>query len=165
MIIGTLLCLFALLGVATPALAQSADTILVGGRVITLDARSTIAEAMAIRGGKITAVGGAADIKRLSGAKTLVIDLAGRIVIPGLIGSHMHAIRAGLWFGREVSWIGSPSISDAMGRLRDAASRVSPGDWIVVAGGWTPQQFKERRRPTQADLMKAVPDHPVYWCS
>ena len=63
MIIGTLLCLFALLGVATPALAQSADTILVGGRVITLDARSTIAEAMAIRGGKITAVGGAADIK------------------------------------------------------------------------------------------------------
>ena len=162
MLIGTLLCLFALLGVATPALAQSADTILVGGRVVTLDVRSTIAEAMAIRGDKITAVGGAADIKRLAGAKTLVIDLAGRMVIPGLIDSHMHAIRAGLRFGREVSWIGSPSISDAMGRLRDAASRVSPGDWIVVAGGWTPQQFKERRRPTQADLMKAVPDHPVY---
>ena len=100
MIIGTLLCLFALLGVATPALAQSADTILVGGRVVTLDARSTIAERMAIRGGKITAVGGAADIKRISGAKTVVIDLAGRIVIPGLIDSHMHAIRAGLWFGR-----------------------------------------------------------------
>ena len=162
MLIGTLLCLFALLGVATPALAQSADTILVGGRVVTLDVRSTIAEAMAIRGDKITAVGGAADIKRLAGAKTLVIDLAGRMVIPGLIDSHMHAIRAGLRFGREVSWIGSPSISDAMGRLRDAASRVSPGDWIVVAGGWTPQQFKERRRPTQADLMKAAPDHPVY---
>lgn len=91
-----------------------------------------------------------------------MVDLAGRTVVPGLIDSHIHAIRAGLRFGTEVSWIGSPSIADALGRLRDAAGKAAPGEWIVVAGGWTPLQFAERRRPTQAELVAAVPDHPVY---
>lgn len=157
-----LLCIIAVLGAATSVAAQSADTILLGGRIITLDERSTIAAAMAIRGDRIMAIGGAVDIRKLAGEKTRVIDLGGRTVIPGLIDSHIHAIRAGLRFGREVSWIGSPSIADAMGRLRDAVSRLPKGDWIVVAGGWTPQQFAERRLPTQADLMAAAPDHPVY---
>jgi len=162
MLIGRLLCIIAVLGAAAPAIAQSPDTILVGGRIVTLDERSTIAEAVAIRDDRIIAVGGVADIRKLAGEKTRVIDLAGRMVIPGLIDSHIHAIRAGLRFGREVSWIGSPSVADAMGRLRTAARRIPPGGWIVVAGGWTPQQFTERRLPTQAELMEAAPGHPVY---
>ena len=162
MLIGRLFCIVVFLSVATSALAQSPDTILVGGRIVTLDEFSTIAEAVAIRNDRIIAVGGVADIRKLAGERTRVIDLAGRTVIPGLIDSHIHAIRAGLRFGREVSWIGSPSIADAMGRLRDAARISQPGSWIVVAGGWTPQQFKERRLPTQADLIAAAPGHPVY---
>jgi predicted amidohydrolase YtcJ len=162
MLLGKLFCLIALLGVAAPALAQPADTILTGGRIVTLDERSTVAEAMAIRGDRIIAVGRAPDIRKLAGAKTRVIDLAGRTVIPGLIDSHIHAIRAGLRFGSEVSWIGSPSIADAMARLRDAARKTPPGGWIVVTGGWTPQQFTERRLPTRAELMEAAPGHAVY---
>src|SRR5205814_5291633 len=94
--------------------------------------------------------------------KTRVIDLAGRTVIPGLIDSHIHAIRAGLKFSTEVSWIGAASIAEAMERIRVAAIYARPGTWIVVGGGWTPAQFAERRRPTLAELVEAAPDHPVY---
>src|SRR6185369_9371589 len=80
----------------------------------------------------------------------------------GLIDSHIHAIRAGLRFTTEVSWIGATSIAEAMERIRAAAIYARPGTWIVVAGGWTPAQFAERRRPTQAELVAAAPEHPVY---
>jgi len=147
---------------AAHAAAQPADTILINGKVVTLDVTSTIAEAVAIEGPKIVAVGANAAIRRLAGPATRIIDLAGRTVVPGLIDSHMHAIRAGLRFGIETSWIGSPSVTDAMNRIRDAARRTLPGHWIVVAGGWTPLQFAERRAPNQAELIAAAPDHPVY---
>jgi hypothetical protein len=61
-----------------------------------------------------------------------------------------------------VSWIGAASIAEAMERIRAAAIYARPGTWIVVAGGWTPAQFAERRRPTQVELVAAAPDHPVY---
>jgi predicted amidohydrolase YtcJ len=165
-VIRALVALFAVAAMvragAVPAAAQPADTILLNGKVLTLDAQSSVAQALAIRNGKITATGASADIVRHADAKTRRIDLDGRTVIPGLIDSHIHAIRAGLKFSTEVSWIGATSIAEAMERIRVAAVYVRPGSWIVVGGGWTPAQFAERRRPTQAELSVAAPDHPVY---
>jgi hypothetical protein len=83
-------------------------------------------------------------------------------VIPGLIDSHMHAIRAALSFSTEVNWIGTRSVPEALARLREAAKTRKPGDWLIVAGGWTPEQFAEKRRPTQAELAEAGGEHPVY---
>jgi predicted amidohydrolase YtcJ len=145
-----------------PVAAQSPDTALVNGKIITLDERSTIAEALAVRDGAIIAVGRSADIRGLAGPATRIIDLGGRTVIPGLIDSHMHAIRAALFYATEVNWIGARSIPEAMERIAAAARAARPGQWIIVAGGWTEQQLAERRRPTQAELMAAAPDHPVY---
>ena len=147
---------------ATPVAAQSPDTALVNGKIITLDERSTIADALAVRDGKIVAVGGSADIRNLAGPATRIIDLGGRTVIPGLIDSHMHAIRAALFYATEVNWIGTRSIPEAMERIATAARTLRPGRWIIVAGGWTEQQFAEKRRPTQAELVAAAPDDPVY---
>jgi predicted amidohydrolase YtcJ len=147
---------------AAPANAQPVDTALVDGKIVTLDAGSTVAEALAVRDGKIVAVGRSADIRALAGPSTRVIDLGGRTVIPGLIDSHMHAIRAALFYATEVNWIGTRSIPEATARIAAAVKTAKPGQWIIVAGGWTEQQFVERRRPTQAELVSVAPDHPVY---
>jgi predicted amidohydrolase YtcJ len=145
-----------------PCAAQPADTILLNGKIVTLDERSSVVQALAIREDRIIATGASADIVKQAGARTRIVDLNGRTVIPGLIDSHIHAIRAGLKFSTEVSWIGVPSIAEAMERIRLAAVYARPGTWIVVGGGWTPSQFAESRRPTQAELVAAAPDHPVY---
>jgi hypothetical protein len=152
--------LFALL--ASSALAQPADTILVNGKVVTGDAMGTIRQAVALRQDRILAVGSNAEVRKLADRTTRVVDLQGRTVIPGLVDSHMHAIRAALSFATEVNWIGAASLEDALQRIRDGAKRAGPGGWLIVAGGWTDQQFKEKRRPTQAELAAAAPGHPVY---
>jgi predicted amidohydrolase YtcJ len=143
-------------------LAQAPDLVLVNGKVVTVDAQSRVEEALAIRDGKILAVGRTAEIRRLAGPATRVVDVGGRTVIPGLIDSHMHAIRAALSFTTEVNWIGARSLTEAMGRIHAAAQRMPPGAWLIVAGGWNELQFKERRRPTQAELEAAAPANPVY---
>jgi predicted amidohydrolase YtcJ len=145
-----------------PARAQSADTVLLNGKIATVDGQFSIREAVAIRDGKVLEVGKTADIRKLAGPKTRVIDLGGRTVIPGLIDSHMHAIRAALSFATEVNWIGAPSLTEALGRIREAARTMKPGAWLIVAGGWNVDQFQERRRPTQAELVEAAPNNPVY---
>jgi predicted amidohydrolase YtcJ len=144
------------------ALAQPADTVLVQGKIVTLAAKSTVAEALAIRDGRIVAVGAFAKVKPLITSKTHVIDLQGRTVVPGLIDSHMHAIRAALSFATEVNWIGAKSIPEALARLTESAKKAKPGNWLIVAGGWTPEQFVEKRAPIQDELVDAAPDNPVY---
>jgi predicted amidohydrolase YtcJ len=147
---------------AASAQAQTADTILVNGKIVTVDAQSSTREAMAIRDGRIVAVGTSSDIRKLAGPQSRVIDLQGRTVIPGLIDSHMHAIRAAQTFATEVNWIGATSLAEALGRVRDASKTMKPGAWLIVAGGWNVQQFAENRRPTQAELVAAAPNNPVY---
>jgi predicted amidohydrolase YtcJ len=153
--------LFGALVCAAPAFAQGADTIFLNGKIVTLEASGTV-EALAVRDGRIAAAGKNDEIGKLAGPATRTIDLAGRTVIPGLIDSHMHAIRAALFYATEVNWIGTKSISEAMDRIRAKAKLARPGEWIIVAGGWTPPQFAEKRRPTQAELVAAAPDNPVY---
>src|SRR5215510_3461197 len=150
------------IGFAAPAHAQAPDTVLVNGKILTVDAQFSTREALAIRDGKILAVGSSADIRKLAGPRSRVIDLQGRTVIPGLIDSHLHAIRAAETFATEVNWIGAPTLADALGRIRAASRAMKSGAWLIVAGGWNVQQFKENRRPTQAELVTAAPDNPVY---
>jgi len=143
-----------------PASAQSPDTILINGKIVTTDAAP--AQALSVHDGKIAAIGSSAEIRATASPSTRVIDLGGRTVIPGLIDSHIHAIRAGLTWKTEVHWIGIRTLTGALDRLRTAAKTMPKGSWLIVAGGWTPRQFKEDRRPTQAEIAAAVPDHHVY---
>jgi len=147
---------------AASASAQSPDTILVNGKILTVDAQSSTREALAVRDGRIVALGTSAQMRRLAGPQSRVIDLQGRTVIPGLIDSHLHAIRAAETFATEVNWIGAASLTEALGRITAASRAMKPGAWLIVAGGWNVQQFKENRRPTQAELVAAAPDNPVY---
>lgn len=142
--------------------AQAPDTILINGKVLTVDARNSVQQALAVRDGRITALGTSAAIRATAGATTRIIDLGGRTVIPGLIDSHMHAIRAALSFSTEVNWVGTRSIPQAMQRIAEAARSKPAGSWLIVAGGWTANQFTERRAPTQAELLAAAPNNPVY---
>jgi len=148
---------------AKSAVAQGIDTVLVNGKIVTVDPQSSVRSAVAIRDGRIAAVGTDAEIRRLAGPTTRTIDLQGRTVIPGLIDSHMHAIRAALSFSTEVNWIGASSLADALDRLREASVKAKPGTWlVVVTPPATLDTFKEHRRPTQAELVAVAPNHPVY---
>lgn len=152
----------ALMTTALTAWAQPADMVVTNAKVVTLDARSTVAQAVAVRDGKLLAVGDNATIARLAGSGTKMVDAGGRTLIPGLIDSHMHAVRAALSYSTEVNWIGASSVPEAMARLREKAQKSAPGSWLIVAGGWSEQQFAEKRRPTLAEVLVAAPDNPVY---
>ena len=150
-----LLCLGLL--TASPAFAQPAETILTNGKIISADDKENVYQALAIRDGKIIALGKTSDMKTWQGAQTKVLDLNGKAVIPGLIDSHMHAIRAALSYSKEVHWFGVNSIEAALAKLKQAAAQAKPGEWLIVAGGWTEEQFKEGRRPTQEELIQEPP--------
>jgi predicted amidohydrolase YtcJ len=154
---------FVVLLLTLPAWSQNADTVLLNGKILTVDNQFSTRNALAIREGKIVAVGGSAEMKKLAGPKSRVIDLQGRTVIPGMTDNHMHGIRAALSFSTEVNWIGAASLAEGLARIHDAAQRMKPGSWlIVVTPPATIDTFKEKRRPTQADLTAAAPDNPVY---
>jgi len=144
------------------AAAQSVDSVLFNGKVLTVDADFSMREALAIADGKVFATGTSADMKKLADGRTRLIDLGGRTVIPGLTDGHIHGVRAALTFGTEVNWIGVPSLKDALDKIRQAAAAQAAGSWIVVAGGWTEEQFSEKRRPTPQEVAEAAPQNPVY---
>jgi predicted amidohydrolase YtcJ len=158
------LCGFAVFAVAvSTASAQGAiDTVLFNGKVLTVDADFSVREALAIADGKVFATGTSADMKKLANGRTRLIDLGGRTVIPGLTDGHIHGVRAALTFGTEVNWIGVPSLREALDKIRRAAAVQPAGSWIVVAGGWTEEQFSEKRRPTPQEVAEAAPQNPVY---
>ena len=147
-----------------PAHAQvpTADTILVNGKVITLGGTSSIVQAIAIHDGKVLAVGSDEDVRKRADTRTNIIDLGGRTVVPGLMDSHIHALRAGLTYSVELSWIGVPSLAKGLDLIREAARTSPPGTWIKIGGGWTELQFPEKRGPTVEELVAAAPDRPVY---
>jgi predicted amidohydrolase YtcJ len=144
------------------ATAQTADTVLFNGKILTVDKDFSVRQALAIGSGRVLASGTSAAMKKLAGDKARLIDLGGRTVIPGLTDGHIHGIRAALTFGTEVNWIGVPTLKEALEKVRQAAQIQKSGSWIVVAGGWTEEQFEEKRRPTVAEVTAAAPDNPVY---
>lgn len=144
------------------AVKAPADMILRGGKIVTADRDFSIREAVAIKDGRFLAVGTERDMRPFVGPSTRVIDLAGRAVIPGLIDSHIYATVAGLTWDAEVHWGSARTLLDALRQIGDAAKARPQGRWIVVAGGWVPTQFAERRYPTRQDLDAMAPNHPVY---
>jgi predicted amidohydrolase YtcJ len=141
---------------------EQADLILFNGRITTMNESQPSVTAVAIRGGHFVATGSNQDIMRWRSAKTQMIDLNNRRVIPGLNDSHTHLIRGGLHYNMELRWDGVPSLADAMQMLRRQAERTPPPQWVRVVGGFSEFQFAERRLPTLAELNAAAPDTPVF---
>src|SRR5215510_8558306 len=154
------LSLALLAGWITGAKAQPADKVLLNGKVITVDDRFTIVEALAIRGGRIVATGTNADIEKLGGATTEKIDLRGRMVIPGLIDNHAHWIRAAEH--NELRFDGITSRAQALKMLTERVRGAAPGEWVVVLGGWSEEQFTDEARGFPlAELDTIAPNNSV----
>ncbi len=144
------------------AVPQPADLVLHNGKIVTVDRGFSIKQAVAIKDGRFLAVGSDRDMRPLTGPRTRVVDLAGHTVIPGLIDSHIHATVAGLSWDAELHWERLPSLADGLKLIANATQSQPAGSWIVVAGGWVPTQFAERRFATRAELDAVAPNHPVY---
>ncbi|AMY08621.1 N-substituted formamide deformylase precursor [Luteitalea pratensis] len=143
-----------------PAAADGpADLLVVHGKVVTVDARFTIAEAVAVRNGRIVDVGTDAHVRRLAGQATRVIDARGRTVIPGLIDSHVHAIGAAP-VEAITPFRTLASISEVQAWLRDVARRTPAPSWVWSTRVY-PTRLREGRFPTRLELDVAVPDRPA----
>ena len=160
---------FALIAIAAfagvgAALAQpTADTVVTNGKILTVDPAFSIVEALAIKDGRIVARGTSADIARYAGRDTQVIDVAGATVIPGLIDNHFHFTRAVQTWHQQVRFEGVDSKHDALALLAAKAKALSPGDWIMVQGGWTPRQFADAPGGfTLAELDGVAPKNPLF---
>ncbi|MFF7080976.1 amidohydrolase [Streptomyces lavendulae] len=140
----------------------TADLVVRNAKVFTGDPGRPAAVAVAVRDGRILALGDDHDLAGLVGPATRVVDALGRRVVPGLNDSHLHVIRGGLNYVLELRWDGVRSLRRALAMLREQAGRTPKGQWIRVVGGWTPEQFAERRMPTVAELNAAAPDTPVF---
>jgi hypothetical protein len=148
---------------ATAWAEGAADRILVGGRVLTVDAQDRVAEAIAIRDGRILAVGTTAEIERLAGPATERIDLAGRTATPGLIDAHAHFSGGGLVRLTHLA-LGYPdvkSIADLVARVGERAAALQPGEWIL-GRGWDEGKYAERRMVTASDLDSVSDGHPAW---
>jgi predicted amidohydrolase YtcJ len=146
---------------AVPSLAGGgfADTILVNGRIATMDAVNTLAQAIAVKDGTILKVGTDEDVLALTGETTQKIDLFGRAVTPGMIDTHCHLSAVGLYGPLYIDI--NPPIATTYAELQDiiadAAARTPKGEWITASGYIS----IEGRSPTKNDLDPVSPDHPV----
>jgi predicted amidohydrolase YtcJ len=141
------------------AWAAEADFILHSGKVVTVDQRFSIQEAIAVRDGHIMQVGRNADILQLRGPHTEVLDLQSRMVIPGLIDSHSHPVDASLTeFDHPIPTM--EAIPDVLDYIRACARALKEGEWIVVRQVFI-TRLREQRYPTRAELDRSAPHHPV----
>jgi predicted amidohydrolase YtcJ len=159
---GSVVALIIGTAVAIVTAQQPVDVIFTNGKIITVDEKFTIAQALAIRGNRIVAVGTNQQISQMAAATTRRIDLRGRAVVPGLIDNHMHLLRAGTTWTREVRFDGVESRRQALDMVAARAKAVPPGDWVYNIGGWSVDQFADSRsRFTRAELDRIAPNHPV----
>ncbi len=140
---------------------KAPDLVLINGKVLTLDDRSTITEAVAVADGKILATGTSASMKALAGARTRVLDVAGKTVIPGLIDTHTHFKAAGL--GDYVVIMGrAKTVAEALAAIKAFAEKRKPGEWIVGGAWHPPSQLAEKRYLTRQEIDSVAPNNPVY---
>lgn len=141
--------------------AQAADVVLRNGKIVTVDTDFRVVQAMAIKDGLITAVGSDAEIASMIGQATKVIDLKGKMVLPGLIDSHVHPQGASQYEAdHEIPPM--ETISDVLDYVRDRASVVPAGEWIVLQQVFI-TRLREQRFPTREELDSVAPKHPVFF--
>lgn len=146
---------------AAPVSDRAADLIVLNGKIATVDARDSFVDALAVRGGRIVALGSEAEELAGRTGSVKVIDVGGRTVIPGLFDTHLHFIREGRHYLAELRWDGVPTLAEALERIREQALRTPPGQWVRVVGGWSEFQFAEHRGPTPAEIAAVAPGTPV----
>lgn len=139
-----------------------ADLLLINGKIVTVDPEFSIHQAVAVKHGKILAVGTTSEMKTWKGSGTKVIDLAGRTVLPGLIDSHLHMVGTGIALS-QINCRTPPrtSIIDLVDAVREKASHVKPGKWIL-GRGWDQAKLSDHRDPNRWDLDEASPENPVW---
>ena len=134
--------------------------ILHNARIYTVDARHSIAEAVAIAGDRIVGVGGEAKILGLKGPSTRVVDVGGATIVPGLHDAHAHVVGLGATL-QDVDLRGTRSFEEVVGRVRRRVANARPGEWII-GRGWDQNDWLETNWPTHDLLSAATPDNPVY---
>jgi hypothetical protein len=140
--------------------------ILVNGKIVTVDAKELMVEAVAVKFGRILATGSSKDIRSLKGSETREIDLHGRTVVPGLNDSHCHVVSMSEGIPLAMGYIdasyeaGVRSLADILSRIREQATRRPKGEWIMVMKE-DESKLAEKRHPTKWDLDKVAPEHPV----
>jgi hypothetical protein len=137
--------------------SEPVDLVLYNGRVITVDARFSIAQAVAVAGGRIVVVGGDAAVRAKATGSTRQVDLGGRAVIPGLMDNHLH----GAGGGPGVDLSRARSLEDVYAALAARQKTAARGDVIVSNSDWHEAQLKEQRLPLRDDLDRLAPEHPV----
>lgn len=141
---------------------DAAELVVRNAKIHTGDPVRPHAQALAVRNGVITVVGDDKDVAPHIGPATKVVDALGRRMIPGLNDAHLHVIRGGLNYVLELRWDGVRTLRQGLAMLREQAARTPKGQWVRVVGGWSAEQFAERRLPTVAELNAAAPDTPVF---
>jgi predicted amidohydrolase YtcJ len=148
---------------STRAQQPAPDLVLTNGKIITVDDRFSIAQAVAIRGERIVAVGTTQAISRMAGANTRKIDLDGKAVVPGLIDAHAHLMRAAETWAIEARFDDIESRKQALEIVRAKAAELGSGQWVFNLGGWSYDQFADNPTPlTKQELDQAAPNNPVY---
>ena len=138
---------------------QRADLIVHHGKIVTVDPSFTIAEAMAVRGDRILALGSNSAILNLAGAETEQVDLEGKTVMPGLIDSHVHAVAGAMYeFDHPVPEM--ETIADVLAYVKLRAEALEDGQWITISQVFI-TRLKEQRYPTRQELDRAAPKNPV----
>ncbi len=138
-----------------------ADLVLVNGKILTMDATDRVAQAIAIRNGKLIAVGSDEEVRKHAGPKTRVMDLHGRTATPGLIDTHNHFADGGINELYHVELSDCVKIEEVVRRVREKAKTLKAGEWLV-GNGWDEGKLQEHRYIYAADLDQAAPNNPVW---
>jgi predicted amidohydrolase YtcJ len=143
---------------------KKADTVFFNGKIVTLDSNDTIAKAVAVKDGRILAVGSDEEVKKAADSTTSLIDLGGKTMLPGFIDSHTHLGPASLNFRYNVDGRCPPnkSVSDILERIRQRVKETPKGEWIVTTMSmFADLKLTEKRFPTKDELDIVAPEHPV----
>lgn len=139
------------------------DIILVNGKIVTVDDRFSIQQAVAVQGDRFIAVGSNRELLPLAGPDTQIVDLEGKTVIPGLIDNHNHIIRATEYWSKEARLDGVTSRAQALAILKAKAGTLKTGEWMFTLGGWFEDQFSgDQSGFTLKELDAIAPDNPVF---
>ncbi len=150
-----------------PAADHAPDLILFNGKILTVDETFSMAEAVAITGGRFVAVGASDDVRALAAARTRQVDLAGLTVVPGLWDSHNHQYSrvarelSNASHVRHVDLSQVQSVKEIQAAIAERAQTVEAGVWIYGSRGWWEYRLDEQRLPNRLDLDEAAPRNPV----